>query len=293
VKSIILLLVGCCLGKKGLHYNYSKGKLVDRMHETMHGIDKAAFGEFLSRQRKELGCTQKELAKKLFVSDKAVSKWERGLSLPDISLLIPLAAILEVSVTELLEGKKIEQSVGLEVAQVDVLVKKALAYSEESPEKRKARKRKNIAVFCGCTLLAAFELFIGIWYLQKQGISIFSTSLIVYQSLSFSFGIYAYFFMKDQLPAYYDENKISSVSSGIFHMNLPGICFNNSNWPYIVGCLQKWSIITMVILPVLCVLSAACSPGFWWDLIVQNAGLILYLTGLFVPLYITGKKYES
>ena len=47
----------------------------------MYEIDKEAFGTFLSQLRKERGMTQRELAEKLFVSDKAVSKWERGESL--------------------------------------------------------------------------------------------------------------------------------------------------------------------------------------------------------------------
>ena len=68
----------------------------------MFEINKNTFGEFLAAQRKEKGYTQKELAARLFVSDKAVSKWERGLSMPDISLLMPLADILDVTVTELL-----------------------------------------------------------------------------------------------------------------------------------------------------------------------------------------------
>ena len=44
-------------------------------------IDKTAFGGFLAERRKEMGYTQKDLSAKLFVSDKAVSKWERGVSL--------------------------------------------------------------------------------------------------------------------------------------------------------------------------------------------------------------------
>ena len=56
----------------------------------MFEINKSAFGTFLAERRKEKGYTQKELAAKLFISDKAVSKWERALSMPDISLLIPL-----------------------------------------------------------------------------------------------------------------------------------------------------------------------------------------------------------
>ena len=68
-------------------------------------IDKEKFGAFLARLRKEKGLTQKELAERLFVSDKAVSKWERSLSLPDVALLLPLADCLWVNVTELLRGE--------------------------------------------------------------------------------------------------------------------------------------------------------------------------------------------
>lgn len=71
----------------------------------MYEMDKAAFGAFLAGLRKQKGMTQKELASRLFVSDKAVSKWERGLSIPDVTLLEPLAEQLEVTVTELLRAR--------------------------------------------------------------------------------------------------------------------------------------------------------------------------------------------
>ena len=60
------------------------------MSETTE-VNRAAFGQFLNQLRREKGWTQKDLAERLYVSDKAVSKWERGLSLPDVSLLLPLA----------------------------------------------------------------------------------------------------------------------------------------------------------------------------------------------------------
>ena len=71
-------------------------------------IDNEKFGAFLIQLRKENGMTQKELAERLYVSDKAVSKWERGLSLPDIALLQPLAEIYDISVTEILSGQRIQ-----------------------------------------------------------------------------------------------------------------------------------------------------------------------------------------
>ena len=68
----------------------------------MFEIDKKQFGLFVAELRKEKGFTQKELAAKLLISDKAVSKWETGQSCPDISLLVPMAGVLDVTVTELL-----------------------------------------------------------------------------------------------------------------------------------------------------------------------------------------------
>ena len=65
---------------------------------------KSIVAKNIVRFRKAYGMTQIELAEKLNYSDKAISKWERGLSFPDISLLIPLADILKVSLYDLLTG---------------------------------------------------------------------------------------------------------------------------------------------------------------------------------------------
>ena len=67
------------------------------------------FAAFCRERRKELGLTQEQLAEKLFVSTAAVSKWERGKSLPDIAKIEDLAAALEVSVLEVLRGELSEQ----------------------------------------------------------------------------------------------------------------------------------------------------------------------------------------
>lgn len=69
-------------------------------------MDNNKIGKFIATLRKEKNLTQQELGNKLFVTDKAVSKWERGLSLPDISLLNKLAKILDVEVIDILDGKK-------------------------------------------------------------------------------------------------------------------------------------------------------------------------------------------
>lgn len=77
--------------------------------------NRKSFGAFLLQRRKELGMTQKEFANRLFVTDSAVSKWERGLAYPDITLLQSICEVLEVSEKELLsasedtEGRRAEQ----------------------------------------------------------------------------------------------------------------------------------------------------------------------------------------
>lgn len=72
-------------------------------------MDNKTTGAFISARRKELSLNQKQLAEKLGVTDKAVSKWETGRSAPDIALLEPLARELGVSVIEILQGEKVEE----------------------------------------------------------------------------------------------------------------------------------------------------------------------------------------
>ena len=68
----------------------------------MTHIDKQAFGTFVAMLRKEKGITQKELAERLFLSDKAVSKWESGASEPSTSNLLALCKLFDVSPEEFL-----------------------------------------------------------------------------------------------------------------------------------------------------------------------------------------------
>lgn len=68
------------------------------------------MGELISKLRKEKGMTQKDLADKMNVTDKAVSKWERNLSCPDINSLPALADVLGISVEELLNTTKKEDT---------------------------------------------------------------------------------------------------------------------------------------------------------------------------------------
>ena len=91
-------------------------------------MDKNITGRFIAELRKQKGFTQKELAEKLMVTDKAISRWETGKGLPDTSLLKPLGDVLGVSITELLSGKRIEEVDMKE--QADNIILESLNYSK-------------------------------------------------------------------------------------------------------------------------------------------------------------------
>ncbi len=73
-------------------------------------MDQQKIGQFIAEMRKEQGLTQRELAEKLLITDKTVSKWECGKGLPDVSLMMPLCQILKISVNELLTGRRLQSS---------------------------------------------------------------------------------------------------------------------------------------------------------------------------------------
>lgn len=73
-------------------------------------MNQVNIGKFISNERKKLNMTQEQLAEKLGVSKNAVSKWERGICLMDMSLLKPLSVILNVNVIDILSGEKVSAS---------------------------------------------------------------------------------------------------------------------------------------------------------------------------------------
>lgn len=72
-------------------------------------MDIAKIGRYIAEKRKRARLTQRQLADKLGKSDKSVSKWERGICLPDVSVYMELCEILEISVNEFLAGEDISE----------------------------------------------------------------------------------------------------------------------------------------------------------------------------------------
>ena len=256
----------------------------------MFEIDREKFGCFIAQLRKEKEITQKELAEQLCISDKAISKWETGKSIPDVSLLIPLAELLGVSVTELLECRRMEVPESMDKEQTDTLVKKVI---ELSAEERAKRHKKNIGIYFLCVAICVIELLCIYPFHDIQAIigNIELMPLFMIVFFSVGFGAYFWIFIKEKLPSYYDEHEISVYVDGLLHMNMPGVVFNNNNWPYIVKALRGWSVCGMVLVPLV-----------YWRVImmlrpvVSMLNLVLLLTyilgGLFVPVYIAGRKYQ-
>ena len=102
-------------------------------------MNQERIGKFISKLRKDKKLTQEDLAEKLKVSSKSISRWETGKCMPDISLLIPISEILDVSVNELILGEHIkEENMKQKTEQT---IKETIKYSTK---KIKTEKKKNI-----------------------------------------------------------------------------------------------------------------------------------------------------
>lgn len=137
------------------------------------------MGKFICDMRKSQKLTQKDLAEKLKITDKAVSKWERGISCPDISLLVPLVQALGVTTSELLNG---ERGVQPEKTK-DAIVEETLLYSSKSTT-QKLERVKNIvfSLLSSAIILTAVICMICDFCIAGR----LNWSLIVLASLLFS-----------------------------------------------------------------------------------------------------------
>lgn len=106
-------------------------------------MDQVKIGKFIASLRKEQNMTQFVLAEKLGVTDRAISKWENGRGLPDISLIKPLCETLGISLDELLCGERIEKADILSVSEQNIL---NILLERENEIKKRRLKKKILAV---------------------------------------------------------------------------------------------------------------------------------------------------
>ena len=112
-------------------------------------MDTEKIGRFIAETRKDLGLTQRELADRPSISDKAVSKWERGKSLPDISVMQALCGELHISINDLLSGEKLSEDDFDRKAEENIM-----SLMEENKKQKESNMGNSVKTVIG--LLAVF-----------------------------------------------------------------------------------------------------------------------------------------
>lgn len=120
-------------------------------------MDAHKFGNFVAITRKENHMTQAELASKLQVTDKAVSRWERGLGFPDINTLEPLAEALGLSVLELMKSERIKET---DMQCTDASVVLSDTIKEVGMQRLQERKQERRIIAVSIVLTMVLSLFV-------------------------------------------------------------------------------------------------------------------------------------
>ena len=123
-------------------------------------MDLVKTGKFIAECRKENGLTQSQLAEKLNITDKAVSKWETGKGMPDVSIMIELCDILGINVNELLSGEKLSAEKYKEKANENIV-----SMIKVADENRKTKNR----------LILIFAIIIAVIFFLKLAIGIYES----------------------------------------------------------------------------------------------------------------------
>ena len=117
-------------------------------------MDATKFGLFVAEMRKENHMTQAELATKIKVTDKAVSRWERGLGFPDIHLLEPLAEALGVSVLELMKSEKNVET-NIKCGDADLIVTDTIKAAEHQKQVERQQEKRMILITIGVVAISS------------------------------------------------------------------------------------------------------------------------------------------
>lgn len=116
-------------------------------------MNQEKIGKFIAKCRKEKSFTQSELADKLNISNKAISKWETGRGIPDASIMLELCAYLEITVNELLSGEKLEEGEYKEKANENII-----NIAKESEKNKKVKNK--IIIFLTIVIIFSILLLI-------------------------------------------------------------------------------------------------------------------------------------
>ena len=161
-------------------------------------MDLIKIGKFIQEKRKEVGLTQEELAEKLYITDRAVSKWERGLSLPDADKMLDLCNILGINANELLNGEKINMK-DYEKKTEELLVE--MAKQEETSNKKAMANMWILVIVTFVAYLAIIMIAAAAWGEgTKFGITMVIATAIFVLICFYAFKIEVY-------TGYYECNK--------------------------------------------------------------------------------------
>ena len=129
-------------------------------------MNQIKIGRFIAERRKKANLTQVQLAEKLGITDKAVSKWERGIAMPDTSIMLELCGILDISVNELLSGEKISMENNPKNEQLMLEIAKELENKNKTIWKSMwIIMGISVASLLGGLAVAAFLVPEGVWQL--------------------------------------------------------------------------------------------------------------------------------
>ena len=147
-------------------------------------MDQIKIGKFIAEERKNRKYTQRQLADILGISDKTISKWERGNGFPEISLLLPLCEELEISVNELLSGERL--------ADVDYKKKAEENMVSIMREKEENRKKMQMTFIVGAISTVSFVTLNLVVSMYAEVISLpVKILLVAIACVIFGVGIYA------------------------------------------------------------------------------------------------------
>ena len=162
-------------------------------------MDSIKIGKFIAEKRKAKNLTQLQLAKRLYVTDRAVSKWECGRSLPDSSIMLELCEVLDISVNELLTGEELEMETYNKQAEENLI---QMIKEKENSDKRFL----NLEIVLGITgtLFLLAMLFTGILGYQYLGLPVWAMLLMM--SVGFIIFMVAILFcvLIEQKAGYYE-----------------------------------------------------------------------------------------
>ena len=158
-------------------------------------MDQVKIGKFIAECRKKANLTQMQLAEKLNITDRAISKWENGKSLPDSSIMLDLCDVLSISVNDLLCGEVVTMDNYNKELENNLL--------EMIKQKEQADKRLlSVEVFIGITAtIALFALIFVAAFIQME--TWLKISLIVFGFILFLAGCF-YALRIEQVAGYYE-----------------------------------------------------------------------------------------